>query len=727
MTSLRFLLLLLMAFLNAHFSTCAPINSVPNQKKSKRNSEVNFPNTLNITVRASEDLKNQCTNCLNEISHVRTEIYFEKPVSETIRNKFIKQKIHVGTHTISPERKISNIQKLSEGLTFSFEDLPAEKIRIYTTFYKQGKFSGRVICDAQVESSPEIQLTLNKSNQKKEGNITTFSLHVDGAQLISSGLGLIENYNHPPASDISSGKNGLKIEGTYFFGSEFSHVGDVDGNGSDDFLIGEPGAPIEDSQSVGRTLFISRKSTLAYKLSTFTEGYKSRPPLGTNISALGDINGDGFDDFVLTDNSQFTEDNEKVDVYVVLGNSNLLSKRKFLLNEFNQENGFKIEGLKAKDPFSLVPFRAGDINNDGFDDIIVTEAESIDKRIKKIDAINKVYLILGKREIGKSGNVNVNNLGKEDGFTLTTGRKRDLLGRSISGGSDINGDNIDDLVIGDPSCKADDESVGCVYILFGSRQLEKNLSDTEKVNLSMLNNSQIQILKGTPNKSIGSAISTQTDFNSDGINDVVMGASFIREQDQNSGKVYVLFGQKNMEENPVTTLENLKGQDGFCLVGMGNNGLGDTVFGGGDINGDGVDDLFVSERGEILSVTGKNSLVTKNYQNRAHVIFGDRMAGKESYIGSNGFFDIQNLNGKNGFTITTQTSNDGIGSLAALSGDMNADGIQDLVITAPFFNSFTELGEFGGAVFFIWGNQNLGKAGFPGENGLLDLSQSFPN
>ena len=153
----------------------------------------------------------------------------------------------------------------------------------------------------------------------------------------------------------------------------------------------------------------------------------------------------------------------------------------------------------------------------------------------------------------------------------------------------------------------------------------------------------------------------------DGIDDLIIGANLADPNgNQNAGRSYVVFGS-NAGFSSSFDLSTLNGANGFVINGINAfDASGRRVSGGGDVNGDGIDDLII----------GASYLGT----------FGNRTPG-ESYVifGNDGGFssslDLSNLNGTNGFAIRGIDQNDGAISVCG-AGDVNGDGIDDLIIGA---------------------------------------------
>ena len=165
-------------------------------------------------------------------------------------------------------------------------------------------------------------------------------------------------------------------------------------------------------------------------------------PICRAVSAAGDVNGDGFDDLVVGAYRAVPNGDSSGASYVVFGKAGGFAAT-INLNTLDGSNGFRLDGVAASDLSGGAVSAAGDVNGDGFDDLVVG-ADGADPNGSRSGAS---YVVFGKAS-GFAASINLNTLNGSNGFRLDGVATYDQSGRAVSAAGDVNGDGFDDLVVG---------------------------------------------------------------------------------------------------------------------------------------------------------------------------------------------------------------------------------------------------------------------------------------
>jgi Ca2+-binding RTX toxin-like protein len=459
---------------------------------------------------------------------------------------------------------------------------------------------------------------------------------------------------------------------------QVSEAGDINGDGIDDLIIGNPLADPKGLNSGQSYVVFGRRNGLrpTFNLTKLNgqngfiiNGIRGSDRLGNSVSNAGDINGDGIDDLVI--GSSFADASGGTGAgksYVIFGKRGNFGKN-FNLSKLNGRNGFAINGTAVFDELGESVSSAGDINGDGIGDLIVGARSA---NAGGQTGAGKSYVVFGKRG-GFTSNFNLSRLNGSNGFVINGIAEFDFSGSSVSGAGDINGDGIDDLVIGARSASPNGAFSGQSYVVFGSSS-----GFGASLNLSSLNGSNGFAINGASvSGGLGAAVSDAGDINGDGIDDLIIGSG--------STKSYVIFGSRD-SFNATFDLSTLDGNNGFVISASSATDFLSLVSGAGDINGDGVDDLII----------GTDS----DFDGKSYVVFGSR----------NGFGDTLNLstlNGRNGFAINGIAGTDPIAASVSGAGDINGDGVDDLIIASRLEDFRRSYVIYGGATYGTTGRDTL--------------------
>ena len=247
-----------------------------------------------------------------------------------------------------------------------------------------------------------------------------------------------------------------------FSGRSVSSAGDVNGDGFDDIIIGahfgglagESYVVFGKSSSFSASLDLtSLNGTNGFRIDGVDVGDYS----GVSVSSAGDVNGDGYDDIIIGAGSADPGgDLSAGESYVVFGQASGFDAS-LDLSTLDGSNGFRLSGEAENDNSGYSVSSAGDVNGDGFDDIIIGAHKAVSAAGASFYGNGTSYVVFGKAS-GFAANIDLSTLNGTNGFKIIGDADLTYSGRSVSSAGDVNGDGFDDLIIGaddaDPSALA---------------------------------------------------------------------------------------------------------------------------------------------------------------------------------------------------------------------------------------------------------------------------------
>ncbi|MGV6876647.1 DUF4214 domain-containing protein [Pseudochelatococcus sp. B33] len=375
---------------------------------------------------------------------------------------------------------------------------------------------------------------------------------------------------------------------------------------------------------------------------------------GRNVSSAGDINGDGIDDFIVGAYFSAPDGREYAgSAYVIYGSKEGLADIDLL--NLDAAQGFTIKGASVGDRAGASVSSAGDFNGDGIDDIIVgAYLADPDGRAHAGSA----YVIYG--QAGARTDIDLASLSSDHGISIKGAADNDRTGYSVRNLGDVNGDGIDDIVVGAYYAGHDGiDYAGAAYIIYGKAE---GLTDIDLASLAATQGIVIRGLEWGHRVSV--SVSGAGDVNGDGIADIVIGAEGANAEGRmRAGATYVIYGKNDGIDT--IDLSDLAPTQGFTITGATElDYLGRRVTSAGDINNDGIDDLIVSTD----DINGGESRGDEG----AYVIYGKQ--------GGPGDIDLSEFGASQGFRISGVSHQDPAAHHLGGAGDVNGDGIDDIII-----------------------------------------------
>lgn len=390
--------------------------------------------------------------------------------------------------------------------------------------------------------------------------------------------------------------------------------------------------------------------------------------MGEGTAFVGDINGDGVDDLAMGAPSGSHYLGRKAGhTYVLFGPIRRapygVPASVRVDDVLADGHGFAIygEGDYAFSGRNLA--RAGDINGDGLDDMLVSGERASPGGLS--DA-GEAYLIYGQADGGFPDILNINRLRADQGLRIPGVAARDLCGYSVAGNGDVNGDGITDIIV---SAHAHDSggvyNAGAAYVVFGGSGLPPVV---DPAGLDGSNGFRIEgvIERG----GLGGQVAIPGDLNGDGVDDLAVSATGVAVDGvEGCGVVYVVFGRRDGWP-AVVSAANLGGQSGYRLEGRTRLArAGGALAAAGDFNGDGRDDLLIGSRG--------GSPGGRTYAGAAYVLYGRAADDPIPPVRA-----LDDLDGISGIRLEGAVPGDAAGFAVAGIGDVNGDGLDDVLIGA---------------------------------------------
>jgi hypothetical protein len=380
--------------------------------------------------------------------------------------------------------------------------------------------------------------------------------------------------------------------------------------------------------------------------------------LGFSVAGAGDVNGDGYDDVIIGAWRYDAGEKDEGAAFIFHGSAAGIpdanattANARLESNQPGAEMGEKVAG-------------AGDVNGDGYDDVIVGawhyDAGEEDEGV--------AFIFHGSAAGIASGTPATANTRLESN---QTGAGMSL---SLDSAGDVNADGYDDVIVGAAHYNVDGSDEGAAFIYHGSvAGIVSGNPDTANT----------RITGDQQGAQMGIAVAGVGDVNSDGYADIVIGAHTLDAGEPDEGAAFVFLGSAFGIQNPApaTAHARLEGDQAEAWMGV-------SVGGAGDVNGDGYDDVIVGARLYDLNESDEG----------AAFIFHGAASGISS-----GGPEVANTR------LTGNQLGGWLGSSVDSAGDVNADGYDDVIVGASRYD--TNERDAGAAYLFLGSVSGVVNAG----------------
>jgi hypothetical protein len=412
--------------------------------------------------------------------------------------------------------------------------------------YEQGDRLGYAVAgvgDVNGDNYSDIMVGADKGGVNREGWAGLFVGSASGPQQL-------------PTWEVFGEKKGSE------FGTALDGAGDINHDGYDDIVVGAANymgtAPSDEAGEGAVYVYYGAASNIALTPGWKIEGDGQNVRLGAAVAGAGYINGDEYADVVVGMPYFSTDTLENIGAaYVYFGSATGLSTG----------YGWVDIGEQSSAQFGREVNPAGDVNHDGYGDVLVGEPY-FDNDIY-LDA-GAVYLYMG----------NQFGLSNVPAWTYLGYRGEDRLGTTADAAGDLNGDGCDDIVLGAPGYNLPNLlNAGRVYVFYGCQTLSAST-------LNSVADWEYSFPQEYANTGIDA--SSGGDTNADGYDELLVGVDLFDDEQANEGAVFAFFGSE----------DGLALQPGWQVEGNKNETFfGFAVDGAGDTDGDGYTDVLIGSYG----------------------------------------------------------------------------------------------------------------------------------
>jgi len=510
----------------------------------------------------------------------------------------------------------------------------------------------------------------------------------DGANLNEGGAFVY----HGSAAGLSATPNNTPDDadqGGATFGNEVACAGDVNGDGYSDVIIGAPNYDDGANTGEGRAFvyYGSAAGLSATPNSTPDDANQANSSFGNCVASAGDVNGDGYSDVII--GSYFFDDGANTNegrVFVYHGSAAGLSfSPNSTPDDANQVSAY----------FGWSVSSAGDVNSDGFSDVIIG-AYSFDDGV--FTGEGNAFVYHGSAAGLPATPNSILNDADQNGSQF---------GRSVACAGDVNGDGYSDVIIGASFYDGNFVNEGWAFVYHGSAAGLSATPNSTPDDADQLN------------AVFGESVASAGDVNGDGYSDVVIGAYLFDDgANTDEGRAFIYHGSAGgLSASPSSTPDD---------ANQASANFGRSVAGAGDVNGDGYSDVIIgapeydgtfSGEGQAFVYHGSAAGLSATPDSRpddadqANANFGFSVAGAGD-VNGDGYSDViigaylydDGLNPDEGWAFVYHGSATGLSAMpnstlddanqaiarfgrsVAGAGDVNGDGYSDVIVGAYLYD-----------------------------------------
>ena len=399
------------------------------------------------------------------------------------------------------------------------------------------------------------------------------------------------------------------------FGWSVSTAGDVNGDGYADVIVGAPYYTNGQGQEGGAWLYLGSGSGLSASPANQDEGNQDNAHLGWSVASAGDVNGDGRADVIVGAPDYRVSLDQQGRAWLWYGQPTT--------GGISATHDWQAAGEQAEAFFGKSVATAGDVNGDGFSDVIIGAPGHA-------SAAGRCYVYLGKSD----------PLAEEAGWTKRSNQENALFGSSVGAAGDVNGDGYDDVIVGAPRWDGGQENEGAAWVYLGQAT-------------GLTSAPHWYRRSNNPGSDFGASVGTAGDVNGDGYDDVIVGAPHWHVPETSEGAAFVYQGSSSgLSETAAPLWSKASDQVGAEF--------GTSVGTAGDVNGDGFTDIIV---GAPFWQSG-----------------GQERGAVWLYYGSGG----GPHSAPDWYTVGDQTEAQ-YGYAVGTAGDVNRDGYSDVIVGSPYW------------------------------------------